>query len=360
MRRGAVCVLIVVATAAGYFVGARGGEGSGTRATRDTRIEHAERDLGVLATEPPRAEGEVSATAPAKAAPQPADGAVTPAAEASVVIDTATFVGPSSPLEVLWRDELDRGGAMGFLRALERERHPWGTAASEAALRVLADREMFTRIFEAKATGPVVDGPTADWRTLADGTTLVYPEGVFAVGWTPAMHKRFPRDLTLKGKGMDRTLLRVGSGMRYKVGEIHGLALLDLTADCGRDDLLALDGLATLRLERCRVLRVDTVCRADAAALYAQGCEFDGGELLRTDHKGLARLDGCRIRRTIESGVGDIACLFARCTFVDAHPNLQHNLENCRRVRLEGCRFEVVASMLPPRPLASINPAWQD
>ncbi len=48
-----------------------------------------------------------------------------------------------------------------------------------------------------------------------------------------------------------------------------------------------------------------------------------------------------------------------RCAFLDAPPRVPR-FEEAPGVRLEGCRFEFASAVLPPRRLASINPAWKD
>lgn len=169
---------------------------------------------------------------------------------------------------------------------------------------------------------------------------------------------------------MDRTLLRVNPLVGHEGAEIHGLTLVDVTIDCRKGVLRLRSGLAALRLVRCRIARGTVLGGADAGALSAEGCEFEGGRLagggpyegcrLLAATRGLARLDDCLIRGTIDAYSGHVACLFRRCTFVQVHANLQSNLERQSGVRLEDCRFDVVDNPPPPRRLQAINPAWRD
>jgi hypothetical protein len=170
----------------------------------------------------------------------------------------------------------------------------------------------------------------------------------------------------LKGMGMDRTLLRIHSPPLVS-DEIHGLTLVDVTVDCRGGKLVWLkSGLATLRLVRCRVVRTKILLDgAEAGALQATACEIDasdvGSTALLATRRGLARLDDCVLRRTLDPYQnGHVACLLRRCTFLAAHPNLERNLAGRAGVRLDDCRFEVVDNPPPPRSLQAIHPAWRD
>jgi hypothetical protein len=285
-------------------------------------------------------------------------------------VDLGPPVTAASAPEVLFRDDLERGGAIGLLHGLLQEPLPIGRQrARDGSFAIARDAETFGRIFEPRATAPALRGLPEDLRLVPDGTTIDLPEGTFGVSSGALMDTRrrrdlpfrFPRDVVFKGAGMDRTLLR--GGLHYLTcGEVLGLTFVDVTLDCKNPGVLHLkSGIATLRLVRCRV-RAGTVVAADAAALHAAGCEFDDtAELLRAE-RGLARLDQCTIRGAIDAGPdgSDVACVFHRCAFLDAPPHLQTNLEQRRAVLLEGCRFEVAAKPPPPRPLYAINPAWRD
>jgi hypothetical protein len=370
VRKGAVGILIAAAAVAGYLVGARSGEGPGTQARRETRTERTETEVAepARATQPPLGFAEPTRQ-PAEDEPAAAASRTEPGGQGAGT-DPAPVEAPGSPFEARLRDDLDRGGSMGLLRGLlaERPDMPWTTATGEGAAAIVGDLDTFARVFAPRVEGRVLEGHGADWRTLADGTTLAYGEGIHEVRWEmPA--ERFPRDLVLKGMGMDRTLLRVSSPPL--TGEIHGFTLVDATVDCQGGKLLWLkSGLVALRLVRCRVIRTETIVDgADASALRAEGCEFERGKLpeyarcaLLHTTRGLARVDECMFREAIDVGEGGtfVACLFRRCTFEAAHPNLQSNLERRRGVRLDGCRFEVVQRPPPPRSLQTINPAWRD
>lgn len=367
-------LLIVAAAVLGYLAGARSGEGPGTRARESPRPADAPATVpSVEQRTPPESPEQDLQERPAEQAP-PSEVRVDPVHPVPLEQPPTPLdpVHAGSPFDTRLRDDLDRGGAMALLRGLldARPGRPWTVAAAEGAAAVVGDDGTFPKIFSRQKSGSVVHGPGADWSTLADGTTLVYPEGVFAIDWTEAP-ERLPRDLLLKGAGMDRTLLRISRARRGENEEIHGLTLAALTIDCGNEDLLwPKSGLAAVRLVECRIARTETILDGpDAGAIRAERCEFEGGRrdggfercrLLATG-RGLARLDDCTIRGSIDVyDTGHVACLFRRCTFVQVHANLQSNLERRPGVRLEGCRFEVAANPPPPRPLHAINPAWRD
>jgi hypothetical protein len=347
MRRNALWAGVVfVAAVVSYLAGAGMREGRGNPAEAPPRPP----DLAP----PPVAEPKQAAVVPEEPSepePPPPVAAVEPTTTAEPALRD-----PPSGAAGYLRDDLERGGAMGLLHGLMRG--TWSVSAQEAAFGIVDDLETFATAFAPHVKGPVLDGRTADMATVPDGTTLEYPEGVFEMRWS--WGGRFPRDLVVRGAGKDRTLVRLAFA-QVKSDEVHGLMLLDLTVDCRGKELLNLQsGFAAIRLERCRVARLGTLLRAEAASVLARECDFEEGTLLGVG-RAVARFDGCTLRGYVKTHeTGHVACLLRGCSFLDAPPDRQSMLVARAGVHLEECTFKTAPGIVPPRPLSSFNPAWPD
>lgn len=81
---------------------------------------------------------------------------------------------------------------------------------------LVADGEAFARLFERKIEGPTVDGTVWErWIRYEDGTTLDFPDGAHLWRGAEFGNRRVyprgvPRDLVVQGRGMDRTIVRLG------------------------------------------------------------------------------------------------------------------------------------------------------
>ncbi|MHC4549869.1 MAG: hypothetical protein ACYTEZ_13935 [Planctomycetota bacterium] len=263
-------------------------------------------------------------------------------------------------------EDQSRGGAMEMLRALrENGVRPFS---------LLEDLDRFAALFTRHASGPLIEGTA--WKPkdlIPDGTTLSFPAGAHIFKSSALRHvERFPRDLLIQGAGMDTTLLRLDEISTRT--EIHSLTFRDLTIDCGNDYFTDLrrDEPATVRLERCRVVRFDmgaggsVMLAARVAAFYATECRFEAGygrspgsgNLFRTGG-GLVRLERCVIRGPFRSVYDRQASyVFARCEFRGT-PDYASSPPD--HVRFQECWFGPPApkpSGRTPLPLSEINPTW--
>jgi hypothetical protein len=205
-------------------------------------------------------------------------------------------------------------------------------------LELVEDPAEFGALFAPEVSGPQLAGDVAGRKLgadLPDGTTLVYPPGVYRVEMRAlSFVERFPVDLTLAGAGRDATLLIVGNiGSR---GTIERFTIRDCTVFTADDYLFdQRGGDALIQLFRTRVVGFDMgagsscMFSGENLALYAQDSEFLGGygrspgsgNLFRHDSSGrLMRFDRCRLER-IEvdpSRVrGGMTLVFAGCVLED-------------------------------------------
>ncbi|MBL8900173.1 MAG: hypothetical protein JNM84_21260 [Planctomycetes bacterium] len=161
----------------------------------------------------------------------------------------------------------------------------------------------------------------------------------------------FPSDVTIRGVGIDRTLLRLSTDFDL-YGRAHRFAFRDLTIDV--PSLYFFDhrqGAVSLRLERVRVVGFDTGAGGslafglnDGALLLATQCEFLGGygsypgsgNLWRGSNF-IARFDNCRFALVnLElNHLGHGRALFRSCTFEEMRSDPQ--LASSSRARFDGC-----------------------
>jgi hypothetical protein len=205
-------------------------------------------------------------------------------------------------------------------------------------LELVEDPAEFGALFAPEVSGPQIAGDVAGREPgpdLPDGTTLVYPPGVYRVEMRAlSLADRFPADLTLAGAGRDATLLIVGDiGSR---GTIERFTIRDCTVFTDDDYLFQQrGGDALIQLFRTRVVGFDMgagsscMFSGDNLALYAQDSEFLGGygrspasgSLLRHDSSGrLMRFDRCRLARIeVEPRKvhGGMTLVFAGCVLQD-------------------------------------------
>jgi hypothetical protein len=168
---------------------------------------------------------------------------------------------------------------------------------------------------------------------LSKGMTLVFGYGVHALDERRLRGEdglTAPSDITIKGAGMDATLLQLGDiSIR---GNVERLAISDLTLDCGDDGLFDLrSGSLLLDLNKVRIVRFDaahggcTIFDSEGLLVRAHNCKFVGGygrspghgRLLRSGPP-LARFIGCHFElidlNLKRAGIkGRIA--FEYCTF---------------------------------------------
>jgi hypothetical protein len=189
---------------------------------------------------------------------------------------------------------------------------------------------------------------------LAPGVEILFGPGLHVLDprrLRPTQEHGFPSDVTIRGLGMDRTLLRL-SGELDLYGRIHRLAFRDLTIDTGDNYLFDhRRGAATLRLERVRIVGFDMGAGGslafgiqNGALLFATQCEFLGGYgrypgsgCLWRGSDFIARFEGCRFALvSLElAHLRNGRVLFRSCTFDEMRSDPQAAAP--QRARFEGC-----------------------
>jgi len=218
------------------------------------------------------------------------------------------------------RDQLDlaledtrTGGVMTTLQRLQG-------GAPGPLFDLVRDRGTFDRFFVAETTGSAIDGSSAvsaaslmKGEPVADGTTLVFPAGVFALmDFGSYWRERFPRDLTLRGAGMNSTLLVLQEDLSA-YDTVRNLTLENLTLHTNNNygfDIRQPPMSLTLRNVRCIGFDMGAgascLFGTEGLALRATDCEFLGGygrgpefgQLFDIRHNGLlARFERCLVAR---------------------------------------------------------------
>ena len=147
---------------------------------------------------------------------------------------------------------------------------------------LVGDPARFEQLFACKAGGgPLVEGKAlATMNELAEGSEVRFPAGVHAFDLRRATQNSFPRCLSVRGAGMDRTLLRcetIYSNHRIERIEISDATLLsDYLFDMRSQ-------LATIVLERVRIIGFDVAAGSscafatDGTALLVRDSRIEGG-----------------------------------------------------------------------------------
>ena len=185
----------------------------------------------------------------------------------------------------------------------------------------------------------------------------------------------FPSDVTVRGAGMDRTLLVARA--QHPRGDLRRLAIEDCTVYA--DNALVDSRQATvLALRRVRVVGFDcgagssvAIYASGTAAVLAQDCRFEGGygrspssgNLINTDGTLLARFESCLFDRMGLQYVRAASTVFANCTMTDLLGQLPSGpvYENCRVQPNELYRlgqWQQVEETLR-RDLDTLFPQWQ-
>lgn len=267
-------------------------------------------------------------------------------------------------------EDLERGGTMTLLKKLQSE--------PAHMLDLADDGPRFAAMFERKIDGGVVLGTTLGPRDrIEDGTVLHFPAGAHVWKTSHIGRRRnepFPKDLLVRGDGMDTTLVRLDEISARSV--VCNLTFQDCTIDCGNDYFTDLrrDEPVTIRLERCRVIRFDMgaggscMLAAQTAAFHAIDCRIEAGfgrypgsgNLFRVGNGLLVRMEGCTIVGPFSSVFysDDAATyVFDGCTFERQAVPLESPPAGVRFVR---CTSTPPDRTRPdkPRPLSDLNPDW--
>jgi RNA polymerase sigma-70 factor (ECF subfamily) len=234
-------------------------------------------------------------------------------------------------------------------------------------IELVRDAERFAALFETRFQGGSVDLRTAlaDPQAHAvDGITWTLPPGVYEVRTLEPLLDAMPRHATLRGAGMDATLLRFGEDLSTDA-LIDNLAFQDLTIDCNDNYLFDLRRQpASIRFERARVIGFDMgaggscMLGTDQLALWAQDSVFEGGygdspssgKTFRVDTPALlARFDRCRFDAVdlVGSIAPNAAVVFSQCTITRALlfgvPRGMYRLtEQSPEVELVACQVDVL------------------
>jgi hypothetical protein len=245
----------------------------------------------------------------------------------------------------------------------------------DAALGALArDPDRFAALFRTRSAGAAVSGRDLhEGDPLADGAVLDFPAGVFAVADLARGRTPFPRDITLRGAGMNLTLLVLDE--LSPRGALERFALEDCTvfADGGIADVRAAPSVVSLR--RVRLVGFDCGAGGSYAmnldqgcALQALQCRFEGGygsnpggyaNLMRNTSPLVARFDSCTFERMSLDHAQGSGVLFVGCVMNDM-------VDEPRGVELTSCSV----SLLPEdqrysdearrRDLNDLFPGWRE
>ena len=133
------------------------------------------------------------------------------------------------------------------------ESHDTARAAARSAKRFAA---LFAHQSRGGSTIGDQDDGAQDPALLEDGSTLELSAGVHKLGTKWTRNSVVPRDLTIRGAGMDRTLL-VLSDLSAR-SPLYNLHLADMTIDCDNDGAFDLRSeMASISAERVRFVRFD-------------------------------------------------------------------------------------------------------
>lgn len=267
------------------------------------------------------------------------------------------------------------GGVFEVLAGLE-------AGTTSGPLFELTDTEQtFDDLFRAEVSGPGLDGTrilspgqlTAE--PPADGSTLQFPAGVHTIDDFGAYWRtRFPRDLTLRGAGMNATLIVLRSDL-FAYDRVRNLTIEDCTIHAGNDYLFDVRQPAmSVTIRRTRLTGWKTgagsscLFGTEALALRVVDSVITGaycrapvhGQMFDVRHDGLvARFDSCRIEAMRPftyfgrgATVSFVNCIMSNVSYREIPPS----------VRLVGTtpdRFEGTDHNVLRRDLNELFPDWE-
>jgi len=248
-----------------------------------------------------------------------------------------------------------------------------GIGGDEPEAKALVASDRFASLFAPRGGGSAVDGTTlARDGKVADGSVVAFPAGVFAVQDFARGNDPYPVDLTVRGAGMDATLLVVDE--QNPRGPVHRLAIEDCTVFAG-GLMDARTGPAVVSLTRVRLIGFDTGAGGscglyvEQTALRAVGCRFESGyganpggyaNLLRSSKARLVRFERSSFERVSLANANTDTVRFIDCTLVDmldAQP-AQPTFRNCRYTTIaEEKRWDADYRR---RDLNALFPQWKE
>ncbi|MHC4941864.1 MAG: hypothetical protein ACYTG7_02480 [Planctomycetota bacterium] len=222
-------------------------------------------------------------------------------------------------------------------------------------------REAVDRSVAQRVKGREIDGmefSSNKEARIEEGMTLVFGYGIYTLDERRLRgedREHFPVDVTVKGAGMDSTLLHLGDiSIR---GDAKRLAFRDLTLDCENTGLFDMrTGSLVLDLERVRLVRFDAghggccifsargclVRMTDSEIVGGYGGSPGNGRLFRSNPV-IMRFTSCRFE-LVELGLNRVESSsrisFQNCRFslLDSNPLLEEHPS----VDFTGCTFESI------------------
>lgn len=234
--------------------------------------------------------------------------------------------------------------------------------------------EGFAALFARRGGGSPVDGSARkSGDKLPEGAVVTFPAGVFAMDNLARGNDPFPADVTVRGAGMDATLLVMDTiGV---VTAVRRFAIEDCTiyVDGGIFDLRVEPGM--LALSRVRVVGFDCGAGGSYAldtrsvAIFASDCRFESGygrspggyaNLLRANGARLARFERCVFERVDLDTANARTVSFVDCSLTDML------CEQPAEPTFRGCRWTTIPrdkmwdAEYRQRDLNTLFPQWQE
>ncbi|MHC4512547.1 MAG: hypothetical protein ACYS5W_02500 [Planctomycetota bacterium] len=224
---------------------------------------------------------------------------------------------------------------------------------------LVVDRARYERFFPRGKEGPTVPGAKYLRRpddVVTNGATLRFEKGVFRLRNLMHYRRWFPKDVTIRGAGMEQTLLYMDPVRSQET--VRNLRIQDCTVFVNGTILDLANGPATLRCERVRFLGFDSsppyrgqtpAFVTTEAALYFIECRFEGGygdrpsqgRLLDSWSALVVRFERCRLSRLHLDLIGDPATMvFVECVLEDLWDDPRQQAADREGVRFLDCRFE--------------------
>lgn len=190
----------------------------------------------------------------------------------------------------------------------------------------------FATLFQSRGGGSTLDGATyRSGSALQSGTVLAFPAGVFELVDLSNGNEPFPSDITVRGTGMDTTLIYLAS--QDARSGLQRFSIEDCTIYCAGGITDVRSAPVVMSLRRVRVIGFDcgaggsvAIRIGEGVALHATDCRFEAGygrnpaglaNLARISGPCLARFERCMFDRLDLAGVRDTSVEFVDCAMND-------------------------------------------
>ncbi len=231
-----------------------------------------------------------------------------------------------------WNRAIREGNGVDLLEAADK-------SSTAPPMSLLEDKEQVEKFFLSKNPEKLIQ-LNSDKRKMAesltDGATLEFGPGVFDLGALQRvlrMKRSGLRDLTIRGAGMDQTLLVLNSDLSPG-GHIERLHVKNCTIHCNNNYLFdQRRGVVTMEAEFVRVVGFDMgaggscMVSANQSFLYFRHCRIEGGysraivgsgNLIDVRSEGLvSRFEDCRMSHISIGAGGRGNHLFVGCNLVE-------------------------------------------